>query len=148
MKKRSNITLGPGASSLILMFVVLTLAVLGMLSLMTSRNDLRLSQRSAEVISAVYGLQEQAEECRASLAAFAAGADEEQLPEGVRLEEGRFVWEESDSVRVLRCAVAAEPGVPWLQHVLETTIGDGFEDLEDMDEWEDDSPEEGEAAWN
>ena len=42
------------------------------------------------------------------------------------------MWEESDFVRVLRCAVAAEPGVPWLQHVLETTIGDGFEDLEDM----------------
>lgn len=146
MKKKSNITLGPGAPSLILIFVVLSLAVLGVLSLMTSRNDLHLSQRSAEVISAVYQLQEKAEERRAVLAELYAS--EEQLPEEVRLEEGRLLWEESDGVRVLRCAVAAEPGVPWLQHDLSTTIGDGIGDMDDMYDWDDEAPEGEETAWD
>ena len=53
-RKKSSITLGPGASSLILIFVVLSLTVLGMLSLMTSRNDFRLAERSAQVTEAVY----------------------------------------------------------------------------------------------
>ncbi len=46
MKKKTMISFGPGASSLILIFVVLALSILGMLSLMNSRNDIRLSERS------------------------------------------------------------------------------------------------------
>ena len=62
MKKKSSITLGPGAPSLILIFVVLSLSVLAMLSLMTAKNDLQLSHRSAEAAETVYRLREQAEE--------------------------------------------------------------------------------------
>ena len=54
MNRRSTVSLGPGASSLILIFVVLALSVLGMLSLLTARNDLKFSERSAQVIEAVY----------------------------------------------------------------------------------------------
>ena len=77
-----------------------------------------------------------------------SGMSEEQLPEEVRLEEGRLLWEESDGVRVLRCAVAAEPGVPWLQHDLSTTIGDGIGDMADMYDWDDEAPEGEETAWD
>ena len=67
MKKRSNISFGPGAASLILIFVVLTLSVLGMLSLMNARNDKALSQRSASVLECVYALSSEAERSRAVL---------------------------------------------------------------------------------
>ncbi|MBQ3762603.1 MAG: hypothetical protein II875_11410 [Clostridia bacterium] len=67
MKKRSNISFGPGAASLILIFVVLTLSVLGMLSLMNARNDKALSQRSASVLECVYALNSEAERSRAVL---------------------------------------------------------------------------------
>ena len=97
MKNKSSITLGPGASSLVLIFVVLSLAALGMLSLMTSRNDLSLAERSAQVIEAVYALNVRAEEKRAELDGLlkectesAAGEDalsilETVLPEDVEL---------------------------------------------------------------
>ncbi len=62
MNQKSSITLGPGASSLILIFVVLAMAVLSMLSLMAARNDLRFSERSSAVIISVYELNEVAEE--------------------------------------------------------------------------------------
>ena len=67
MKKRSNISFGPGTASLILIFVVLTLSALGMLSLMNARNDRTLSVRSAGVLERVYALNAQAEKARATL---------------------------------------------------------------------------------
>ncbi len=67
MKKRSNISFGPGAASLILIFVVLTLSVLGMLSLMNARNDKALTQRNASVLECVYALSSEAERSRAVL---------------------------------------------------------------------------------
>ena len=67
MKKRSNISFGPGAASLILIFVVLTLSALGMLSLMNARNDRALSVRSAGVLERVYALNAQAEKACATL---------------------------------------------------------------------------------
>lgn len=147
MKKKSSISLGPGASSLILIFVVLSLSVLGMLSLMTSRNDQRLSQRSAEVIEAVYALNAAAEERRAqideTLAASAAEAADAQayealvsaaLPAGVTLEEHVLRWEETDGTRTLTCALSLEPlggkaRTQWLQHDLASQIADDTEDL-------------------
>lgn len=67
MKRKSNISFGPGAASLILIFVVLTLSVLGMLSLMNARNDRILSQRNAGVLERVYELNASAEKSRAAL---------------------------------------------------------------------------------
>ncbi len=122
MKKRSSVSLGPGAASLILIFVVLALAALGMLSLMTSRNDLSLSVRSARVTEAVYRLQATAEERRAELDALlqrCAGetdteeeyleAVEASLPEEVLLEDGQLVWQETDGSRVLDCVLTLLP---------------------------------------
>ena len=67
MKRKSSISFGPGAASLILIFVVLTLSVLGMLSLMNSRSDKVLSARHASVTESVYTLNAQAEKHRAAL---------------------------------------------------------------------------------
>ena len=42
--------IGPGAASLMLLVVVLSMSVLGMLALMSARSDENLSLRSAEVL--------------------------------------------------------------------------------------------------
>lgn len=122
MKKKSMISFGPGASSLILIFVVLALSILGMLSLMNSRNDIRLSERSVQVAEAVYALQTAAEEKRAVLdsvlcqAAKEAGSQEAYysaieaaLPEDVKWADGVLSWEETDGFRSLNCALETQP---------------------------------------
>ena len=122
MKKKSMISFGPGASSLILIFVVLALSTLGMLSLMNSRNDIRLSERSVQVTQAVYALQTAAEEKRAALDALLAKAAQEAdgqeayaaavqaaLPEDVTWEDGALCWEETDGFRSLSCALETQP---------------------------------------
>ena len=135
-KKKSNISFGPGAASLILIFVVLSMTVLGMLALMNGRNDARLSDRSAQVIEAVYQLNQRAEERRAVLdavlknAAKDAKSDEEYLsllgaalPEDAELEENVLSWTESDGFRALDCALQVQPlgsesRTLWLRHDL------------------------------
>ncbi len=122
MKKKSMISFGPGASSLILIFVVLALSILGILSLMNSRNDIRLSERSVQVTQAVYALQSAAEEKRAELDAVlvqaAQGAENDEayfsaieaaLPEDVEFEDGVLSWEETDGFRSLSCALETQP---------------------------------------
>ncbi len=122
MKKKSMISFGPGASSLILIFVVLALSILGMLSLMNSRNDIRLSERSVQVTQAVYALQTAAEEKRAALDALLCQAKEEAdddeayfsaiqagLPEDVEWDEGVLSWEETDGFRSIYCALETQP---------------------------------------
>ena len=122
MKKKSSISLGPGASSLILIFVVLAMTVLGMLSLMNSRNDMRLSERSVQVTEAVYALNVRAEEKRAALEKIldtnrdGAQTDEaylqkisEALPEEVTMEGDILSWSESDGSRTLSCGVKVLP---------------------------------------
>ena len=116
MKDKSSITLGPGASSLVLIFVVLSLAALGMLSLMTSRSDLCLAERSAQVIQAVYALNVQAEEKRAELDGLLKECAENEaeetlsmleavLPEDVELEDGQLLFTVEDGARMLDCAL-------------------------------------------
>ena len=128
MRRKSNLSFGPGAASLILIVVILSMGVLGMLALMNGRNDARLSRRSAQVIEAVYRLNEQAEERRAALDALAVeagGTDalEAALPEDVTLEDGALCWQETDGSRVLDCALRLLPDgsgarMAWLRHDL------------------------------
>ncbi|MBQ9196448.1 MAG: hypothetical protein IJ157_04310 [Clostridia bacterium] len=128
MRKKSTISFGPGASSLVLIFVVLSMSVLGMLALMNGRNDARLSERSAQVIEAAYRLSERAEERRAELDGLLAEAGpdadiEALLPEDMYLEDGAVCWQETDGSRVLDCALKlldADTGrrMVWLRHDL------------------------------
>ena len=122
MKKKSVISFGPGASSLILIFVVLALSILGMLSMMNSRNDIRLSERSVQVTQAVYALQTAAEEKRAELDKMLVQAAEEAsdgeayfsaieaaLPDDMEWADGMISWEETDGFRSLNCTLEVQP---------------------------------------
>ncbi len=130
-RKKSSITLGPGASSLILIFVMLSLTALGMLSLMTSRNDLRLAERSAQVAEAVYALNVRAEERRAELDGIVKECLEngniteleDVLPEDVELEDGLLLFTVDDGARMLDCALEIIPSgvgqrVAWARYDL------------------------------
>lgn len=145
MNKKSSISLGPGASSLILIFVVLALAVLSMLSLMTARNDLKFSERSAAVIASVYELNEAAEARKAEVdhilaeCAKDAGSDEdylaavaEALPEDMEISENEISWSESDGTRrldlVLRVLPLSEDHrSDWTRHNLMAETGDEWD---------------------
>lgn len=122
MRRGSKVSLGPGAASLILIVVVLSLSVLGILALMNARNDNRLSQRSIEVVVAGYALNDRAERSLAGLDSVAAdcaavsSSDEEyaetvrkNLPDGMLMDGRRITWAETDGVRTLDCAVELLP---------------------------------------
>ena len=141
MNSRSTVSLGPGASSLILIFVVLALSVLGMLSLLTARNDLKFSERSAQVIEAVYRLNEQAEESRAQISRILA-ENAEALPEPYELFEDEIAWSEEIQISLdtdtadenartmtLDCAVRILPDpentrTEWIRHDLSVSTED------------------------
>ena len=122
MRRRSNVAIGPGAASLILIVVILSMGVLGMLALMNARNDARLSSRSTAVVVAGFELNDRAERRLAELdsavaecAALSDGDDafltavRGRLPEGM-LMDGRMVsWSETDGLRTLSCAVEVLP---------------------------------------
>lgn len=115
--------IGPGAASLMLLVVVLSMSVLGMLALMSARSDENLSLRSAEVARQVAELNVSAERSLAELddaLAKAAGAAQSEddylarveaaLNEAMTLEDRTVSWEETnDEGRTLACAVELEP---------------------------------------
>ncbi len=122
MKRKSNVAIGPGAASLILIVVILSMGVLGMLALMNARNDARLSSRSTAVVVAGYELNDKAERRLAELdsavaecAALSDGDDafltavRGRLPEGMLMEGRMVTWSETDGLRTLSCAVEVLP---------------------------------------
>ena len=132
--KRQRIAFGPGASSLILIAVVLALSVLTVLTMIAARNDEALSQRTVETRRETNALFAQGERSLAALDALAAKAQAEApenylaaveagLPEGMRLEGDQVSWEEKLGNRALACAARlAAPGetprVIWTLHRL------------------------------
>ena len=146
MKKKSAVSLGPGAPSLILIFVILALSMLSMLALMTGRNDARLSRRSVEVMEAVYQLNEQAEQTRASLDEILAGQAQaaendaaylqlaaSSLPADMTMDGRDIIWTETDGARNLHCAVRLLPmgsgqRTQWVQHTLVARAAEEAED--------------------
>lgn len=136
--KRREFHIGPGATSLILVAVVLCMSALGVLGLVNSRNDVRLSERSIAVAESVSMLYDQAERTLASLDALvcawqAGGLGEEELrvylPEGVVLEDGAIRWQENnDRGQTLQCAVRMNeanklPRLIWSEHRIVTETG-------------------------
>ncbi|MBQ3373660.1 MAG: hypothetical protein IJG40_11065 [Oscillospiraceae bacterium] len=141
MKNKSSISLGPGAPSLILIFVALSLAALGMLSLMTGRNDLRLAERSVQVTEAVYALQVRAEECRAEIEEILTdSADspegeedlstlEAALPDTVEQDGSLLFFTVEDGARMLDCTLevlpsGAKPRTAWVRYNLSAETED------------------------
>ena len=155
MRKKDSISLGPGASSLILIFVMLSLSVLAMLALSSGYHDRQMSLRSAEIAEEIYALYEQAEETREKIGeslqkCLETSADETQylraaaeavsgISDGIVPEENVVSWEEKDGVYTLQCAVSIgtygqetdRPGI-WKKHIL---LADRAQSEEEWDEW-------------
>ena len=144
MRRKSNVSFGPGAASLILIVVILSMSVLGMLALMNARNDSKLSSRSIEVVAAGFELNDRAERKVAELDAVLArcgastfsdeaylAAVRGSLPEGMLMgQEDRIVsWELTDGLRTLSCAVEVLPQgenerLRWREHRLTAVTED------------------------
>ena len=139
MNRKSRISFGPGAASLILIVVILSMSVLGILALMNARSDIKLSDRSVQVVEATYALNENAERRLASLDAIAsryaaisetdddyAAAMRAFLPTDMAMSDRTISWEETDGVRTLECAVTLNPKgegprFQWVNHRLTAT---------------------------
>ena len=119
---RRKIAAGPGASSLILIAVVLALSVLTVLTMISARNDEALSLRSEETQEEVYALFARGERSLAALDAVLvkAGKDagdmedyleevQENLPQGMTLREDQVFWTEKTDNRALECGVRLLP---------------------------------------
>ena len=135
MSKR-KVALGPGAASLILIVVVLSLCMMAMLTQIGSRNDYNLCTRSAEMVQRVYELNAQSEQKLVELDALlvtaqqeAADMDaylekvEELLPDDMTLDEDQITWTEPLDNRNLECIVQLLPPgekqrTKWISHKL------------------------------
>ena len=135
---KRKIALGPGAASLILIVVILSLCMLAMLMQIGSRNDYNLTTRSAKMISSVYELSALSERKLADLDALlvecARETDmkdmeayldlvESRLPEGYTLWDNEVTWEDPLDNRTLTCTVRilppkAEKRTEWVLHKL------------------------------
>ena len=135
MSKR-KVALGPGAASLILIVVVLSLCMMAMLPQISARTDYTLCARSAEMVQRVYELNAQSEGKLAELDKVLVAAQkdttdmqayleevEELLPEDMTLEEDRITWTEPLDNRNLECIVQLLPPgekqrTKWISHKL------------------------------
>lgn len=133
--ERREFHIGPGATSLILVALVLCMSALSMLALVNARNDLRLSERSVEVVQELNQLYDNAERGLARIDTMVASwetENEEQalaeiadmLPEGVTLENRVIRWQETSKLgQILQCGVEIVsftecPRVRWVDHAL------------------------------
>jgi hypothetical protein len=135
---KRKVALGPGAASLILIVVVLSLAMLAMLMQISSRNDLSLASRSAEMTARVYDLNADAErklayldevliECRKDIKTndMQTYLDllAEKLPAGYDLLDDEVTWMDPLNNRILTCTVKILPPdekerTEWIAHKL------------------------------
>lgn len=134
--ERREFHIGPGATSLILIAVVLCMSALSMLGLVNARNDIRLSERAVAVAEKIDALQEMSERTLAKLDALIAlwgedGQSDDQfvglgamLPAGMTLDGDMVRWTEAlESGQSLQCAVKIvsmheAPRLAWVQHAL------------------------------
>lgn len=132
--KRNELRLGPGAASLLMVAVVLSMSVLALLSLMNARTDLQMARRSAEISRRIAALDVQAEADFARLdEIFASCADAQNheeyiarardlLPAGMMLEQDTLSWiADDENGRMLECAVRVSPlgetpRLAWIVH--------------------------------
>ena len=134
---KRKVALGPGAASLILIVVVLSLCMMAMLTQISARNDYNLCKRSAEMVQRVYELNALSEQKLAELdaalvkAQAEAGSDMEAyldkvealLPQGMSLDEEKVTWTEPLDNRNLECIVQLLPPgekqrTKWISHKL------------------------------
>ena len=140
--ERKDFHIGPGAASLILVAVVVSMAVLGLLAVLDVRSDTKLTDRSTAMVEAQYGASAQAERDLAELDAVLLSAHreaqddetflslvEERLPEYMTLDGDQVSWErEAGESSVLSCTVTvrntgASDRVTWTKHLFESNVG-------------------------
>lgn len=144
MNQKSRISFGPGAASLILIVVILSMSVLGILALMNARNDMKLCERSVQVVQAGYALNVEAERKLASLdviaAMYAAKSENDDdyaaavrafLPVDMNMNGREISWTVTDGLRTLECAVRLNPlgkgqRFSWVNHRLTATTEDSW----------------------
>lgn len=165
---KQKVAVGPGASSLILIAVVLTLCVLTVLTMVSARSDESMTVRSMETRQEVYRLFADGERSLAKLdAALAACRAEkpenmeaylalaaDRLPEGMKMEEDLVSWTEKAENRSLQCTVRvlgleSEKRTEWTAHLLTAGIAwedEGFEDFGDFGGEEEEFTEETETV--
>lgn len=133
MKRRYYI--GPGAASLLLVVVVVSMSALGLLALMSARSDARLAERSREFTVQEYAASVRSEEMFAALDAALANcartaADdagylqlvEQNLPEEMALDGRNVYWTlPAGDGRELSCAAEIAPlgefpRCHWMEH--------------------------------
>lgn len=145
MNKRFRMS--PGAPSLVLIVVVLSMSIMGMLMFIRTRNDAKLAGRSVQVARADALLAEEAEEHFAALDNLAAickneSADdaaylqavENALPEGMEMDGRRITWLEEDHGRVLCVAVDLCPyeddlRITWHTRTLYAEVGNTWNEF-------------------
>ena len=140
--KQRDYRIGPGAASLLLVVVVVSMSVLGLLALINARGDYKLTERAEAFVLSEYEAAVQAEKALSGLdgvlseCARAAQDDEayllavkSALPEGMQMNENTVFWEQlADDGRVLRCAVeicplGSETRYEWTEHVFVAQTG-------------------------
>lgn len=145
MNKRFR--LSPGAPSLVLIVVVLSMSIMGMLMFIRTQNDQRLSDRSLLVAMADAQLTEKAEAQYAMLDNLTAicknntdndaaylQAVESALPEGMEMEGRRVFWQEEDRSRILYAAVEIAPyeenqRISWHTRTLYAEVGNTWNEF-------------------
>ncbi len=134
--KRRSFYIGPGAASLLLVIVVVSMSILGLLALMSAQSDVKLMARSRDFVSAEYETSARAERRLAELdgvvaeCAQSADADADflssvaqRLPDGMRMRNRTVTWiESSETGRDLNCAVRVSelgeaPRLTWEEHL-------------------------------
>ena len=146
MSKRSHVAIGPGSASLILIIVAVSMSVLGTLTLISSRNDYKLSASSVAVAQTNYTLYDRSERTLCTLMETARtlgeNASEEDwtaaMPENTTFEDGALTWCEEENGRCLHCSarVIWENGAPraeWTEHRM-SRVGESEE--EDLEIWD------------
>lgn len=145
--KRRDFHIGPGAASLLLVAVVVSMGVLGLLALISAHNDQVLTARSQTMAAREYAASAQAEAMLAELDGVLADCGREAadqadylnrvaaaLPEGMTIEDGEVSWRvSSDGGRTLHCAVTVAslgetPRCAWREHLFTAAADEAFRD--------------------
>ena len=161
-----KVAVGPGASSLILIAVVLSLSVLTVLTMISARSDEAMALRSVETRQEVFRLFAGGEASLAKLDEVLVSclgekpADREAylaavkdgLPDGMKMKEDLVSWTEKGEKRSLECEVRIlEPGsaqrTVWTKHNLGAGEIWEEEEFDDFDDWggEEETDEEAEG---
>lgn len=138
--KRREYRIGPGAASLLLVVVVVSLSVLALLALIDARADHKLAQRSIQFATSQYHSAAQAELRLAELDEILVSCAEKSqdgtsfwaqlpgmLPDGMSMEENVVSWEEESGSGTLYCSVEIQlpgtmPRYIWLEHAFAADI--------------------------